>query len=518
MTIVLLLTVRLAVAQDAIYLKNRWTNEYIGYKNMEAAVNASPALATVSAEKKLLWYIERIDDSYVLLKNKDGFYLNVEKGYLEAGKVPASFFSAQWKLPAAGGYNYIINRWTGVYLNNQNGKLEASTGNPAWWSAQWAMEDQNGNALTAKDFSLTAYPTLVPDPNTYYRFQNVLANSTSYYLDIDKNRSTELISSRDYGGDNGAKAWKFTQVTPGWYKISNLKLGGNKVLAIAKNTDGTYYFVLTDFANYPNQLWRMIEYKDPVLLNFYADNKTGAENLQSKYYTLVSKQHSLEAITTKANPTDNARFLTYGLALGTNNINPFDLLLRPVPVTDLALIRNIPPSVEEQIDMVKATISNSQKLVDDAMLKATPIAVSPFKAPSGHIKGEASLQPVAGGRGDLSILANSSREYTQEEWDAAAAIAGKIPILLTNNTNDDFSYKFTYTNTNGQVVEKKYVLRQGKKTIYYMDPLDTYISIVGYTEDFSLEVYKSQKYYRSKAIKIYLDGTKLNVKESIWNW
>lgn len=505
-------------AQEAIYLKNHWTNDYIFYGTRQSIRDVTPGFYMSNSERKTLWYIERVDDNYVLLKNKDGLYLNVEKGYLEASNVPPGFFSAHWKLTVTDGYNLIINRWTGVYIHNQNGKLEASAGNAGWWSAQWTMEDKDGKPLVAKDFSLNAYTTFLPNQQQYYKLENVQIVGNPVFLDIDKKKSTDLITVNDYGGDNGGKAWKFTLVADGWYKISNLKLGGNKVLAIAKNTDGSYYLVLTDFANYPNQLWRMIEFKDPVLLSFYNDKKPGTENLQSSYYTLVSKQHGLEAIKAIVNTVDNLRLLKYGLASGLNYGNPFDLFWRPQPVSDLALLRNTPLNSQEQSAFVKASVENTMKIVEDATLKATPIAVSPFSMPKGHIKGEASLSPVTTGRGDLSVLANSDREYTQEEWDKAASIAGKIPMALYNNTNADFTYFLRYTDASGNKVEKRYIMRQGKNAIFYMDPLDTYITITGYDEDPTFTVYQSAKYYRSKAVKIYLDGTKDKVKETVWNW
>jgi len=88
--IILLLISQVLPAQEAVYLKNRWTGEYIGGEASQLVL--SPAI------KRSLWYIERVDDDFIRLRNKSDYYLNVEKGYLEAGKVPAGFFSAQWKL------------------------------------------------------------------------------------------------------------------------------------------------------------------------------------------------------------------------------------------------------------------------------------------------------------------------------------------------------------------------------------------------------------------------------------
>ena len=113
--LILILLMRISgYTQEAVYLKNRWTGEYIGGEANQLVL--SPAV------KKSLWYIERIDDDYIRFRNKSEYYLNVEKGYLEASKVPAGFFSGQWKLTITDGHQLITNRWTGAALHNQNRK------------------------------------------------------------------------------------------------------------------------------------------------------------------------------------------------------------------------------------------------------------------------------------------------------------------------------------------------------------------------------------------------------------
>ncbi|MBI5856710.1 MAG: RICIN domain-containing protein [Sphingobacteriales bacterium] len=505
-------------AQEAIYLKNRWTNEYIGYWIHESIPGGKPAFYMSTTAKKTLWFVERVDDTYVLLKNKEGLYLNVEKGYLEASKVPASFFSAQWKLPAAGGYNTIINRWTGVYIHNEYGRIEATKGSSGWYSAQWAMEDADGKPVLAKDFSLNTYTSFLPNQQMYYKMEKLTYSSAPLYLDINRAKSSDLAIATDYGGDNGGKAWKFTLVSDGWYKISNLKLGGNKVLAIAKNTNGTYYFVLTDFANYPNQLWRMIQFKDQTLINYVTEKKLQPEKFASMHYTLVSKQHGLEPIKALADMKDNPKFFSYGFNLDLYLYNPFDLFWQVKPVDDIAAIRNIPLNTAEQNALLKESIDNSTKVFNEAMLKATPIAQSPFKMPVGRIKGaELPITPV-GGRDLSALYGKNEREYTQEEWDNAVRIAGTIPIYFFNNTNTEIRFTLTYTDQWGQPVTKNYKPMAGKNGAVYLDPLCTYILLTATDPATGKELCKSNLFYRSKAVKIYLDGTVNDARFSVWNW
>ena len=518
--ICLLFTAVLLNAQESIYLKNRWTNDYIGFWTNELIKNSGQALYLSSSAKKTLWYIERVDDTWVRLRDKDGFYLNVEKGYIEASKVPPAFFSAQWKFSVIDGYNLIINRWTGVYLHNQKMEQEASAGNPAWYSAQWTMEDKNGNALAAKDFSLNAYTSLLPNQQSYYKLENIKYESTPVFLDINRTKSSELANLADYGGDNSGKAWKFTLVSDGWYKINNLKLGGSKVLAIAKNTDGKYYFVLTDFANYPNQLWRMIQFKDPTFLNYVKEKNLKPEKFSSMYYTLVSKQHHLEAITALSKIDKAPRLLYYGFNLGIYNENPFELNWRVAPVDDIAAIKNIPLSQSEQAALVKESSDRAIQILNEALLKATPIAASPFQPPVGNIKGQPVEVTAGGGFGVLlGGGLSGGREYTQEEWENAMSKAYKIPVIYYNNSNFETPITFSYTDENGQLVSRNYkAVKPGSNSAFYLDPYCTFVTLRVFDNSGFKEVYKSPKFVRVKGVKIYLNGTVNAPTSAVWDY
>ena len=506
-----LLISQILPAQEAVYLKNRWTGEYIGGEASQLVL--SPAI------KKSLWYIERIDDDYVRLRNKSDQYLNVEKGYLEASKVPAGFFSAQWKLSVIDGHHQISNRWKDIQIHTQNRKLEASKAAPGWWSAQWILEDAEGNTLNPKNFSLNAYTHFTPESGKYYKLQQINSAKEITYMDVNPKRSDELVFLPEYSGDNGGKAWRFVPVADGWYKITNLKLGGNKVLAIAKNTNGSYYFVLTDFAMYPNQLWRMIQFPDPTLKKVVADYKLSPERLATPPYTLVSKQHGLEAIHSNADTFSNSRVIAYTFNKLSAPYGPFDLMVQPGPVNDLTAIRNIPLSEQEAREQANASIQQALKVSEEAMLKATPKAVSPYKPPSGHIKGETGLNPVASGRDFGALLKNPGTEYTQEEWDAAVNAAGKIPMEIHNNTNFEVQIMLDYFDENGLQVIKRYTPTPSRKKIFVLlspDVTYLYITVLDPTNNFI--VHQSKKFYRSKAMKYFLDGNKDKVWETIWDW
>ncbi len=517
--IAFLFSATLLKAQDAIYLKSRWTGDYIYCEAKKPSPNATSNAFINHSVAKTLWYIERVDDTWVRLRTKDSLYMHVEKGKLDAGNVPSVFRSSHWKLPVKDGYNLIINRWTGVYINFEHHDLEASAAQPGWHSAQYSMEDKDGKPLAAKDFSLIAYTSLLPNQQQYYKFENLQFNPNPIYLDINRTKSTELATVGDYGGDNSGKAWKFTLVTDGWYKISNLKLGGNKVLAIAKNTDGSFYFTLTDFANYPNQLWRMIQYKDEALVKYATEKKWRPENFASMYYTLVSKQHGLEAIKSITNIADNPRLYTYGLNTGAYTFSPFDMFWRVKPVDDIAAIKNIPLSLSEQNALTKASLESAEKVINDAMLKATPVAQSPFQVPVGRIKGEPLPVGSVGGRDLGTLIGKNEKEYTQEQWNSAMEIAGKIPMYVYNNTNFEIRINISYTDQGGQPVSRTYVpIGPGKAHYFYLDPMCTYITFTGTDANSGKEVYKSTKFYRAKGVKVYLDGNVNGVKESIWNY
>ncbi len=516
---VLLFSVIGLKAQEAVYFKSRWTSDYIYCVAKNPTQNPTSNAFINLSLAKTLWFIERVDDTWVRLKSKEGLYLHVENGKLDASNVPVTFLSSHWKLPVTDGHNLIINRWTGAYINFENHDLQASAGQPGWYSAQWSMEDKDGKPLLAKDFSLNAYTSFLPSQQMYYKFESVKYDPAPVFLDINKTKSSELVNVADYGGDNSGKAWKFTLVSDGWYKISNLKLGGNKVLAIAKNTDGSFYFVLTDFANYPNQLWRIIQFKDQTLLKYITEKNIRPEAFTPMYYTLLSKQHGLEAIKAMADPSENPRIIGYGFNVGVYVQSPFDMFWRMIPVEDIAAIKNIPLSQAEQNALVKESVDNSMKIFNDAMLKATPIAESPFKQPVGRIKGEPLPVGSVNGRDLSAVTGTHQTEYTQEQWNSAMEIAGKIPMYLYNNSNFETRINISYTDQWGQPVSRNYVpIGPGKAQYFYLDPMCTYISFTGTDTNSGRVAYKSTKFYRSKAVKIYLDGNVNDVKESIWNY
>ena len=103
-------------------------------------------------------------------------------------------------------------------------------------------------------------------------------------------------------------------------------------------------------------------------------------------------------------------------------------MVQPAPVNDITAIRNIPLNENEIRELVNTTTQQALKAGEEAMLKATPKAVSPYKLPSGRIKGETGLTTVVSGRDLGSLLPGIQTEYTQEQWEAAEYAAGKIPL------------------------------------------------------------------------------------------
>ena len=110
------------------------------------------------------------------------------------------------------------------------------------------------------------------------------------------------------------------------------------------------------------------------------------------------------------------------------------------------------------------------KIFNEAMLKVTPVAQSPFQMPVGRIKGEPLPTGAVGGRNLGTITGKHEREYTQEEWDAAMNIADKIPMVMYNNTNFQIEITISYTDQGGQPVKRRYKpTAPGKNAAFYLD-------------------------------------------------
>jgi len=128
-------------------------------------------------------------------------------------------------------------------------------------------------------------------------------------------------------------------------------------------------------------------------------------------------------------------------------------------------------------------------------------------------------EAVFSGGTELGAFFNSQREYTPEERQAAMDVAGKIPMYVYNNSNIETAITINYTDQWGQPISRKYKpITTGKHIEFFLDPMCTYISFTGTEPNSGKEVYRSTKFVRSKGVKIYLDGTINNIKESVWNW
>ncbi|MBF0817978.1 glycoside hydrolase family 16 protein [Streptococcus acidominimus] len=83
---------------------------------------------------------------YVLIQNvKTGEYLHNEnqKGYVEHGKVPVTYWSAQWKKEPVGDYFRLVNRWKPtqvIHTENKQGYLEVGELHTGAWRGQWYLQ------------------------------------------------------------------------------------------------------------------------------------------------------------------------------------------------------------------------------------------------------------------------------------------------------------------------------------------------------------------------------------------
>ncbi|MBK6828986.1 MAG: hypothetical protein IPG86_19975 [Chitinophagaceae bacterium] len=76
-----------------------------------------------------------------------------------------------------------------------------------------------------------------------------------------------------------------------------------------------------------------------------------------------------------------------------------------------------------------------------------------------------------------------------------------------------------YIDENGLPVIKRYrPTPSGKKMLVLLSPDVTYLYISVLESGNSYLVYQSKKFFRSKAMKYFLDGNKDKVWETVWDW
>ena len=99
---------------------------------------------TLKNEKNAKWSKE-YRDGYTLLKNNEtGEYLNIENqtGYIEHGKVPKTWWSAQWSEVPVDGYTRFVNRWKpnmSIHTESYEGVLQYGNVPNTYWTSQWQL-------------------------------------------------------------------------------------------------------------------------------------------------------------------------------------------------------------------------------------------------------------------------------------------------------------------------------------------------------------------------------------------
>lgn len=121
-------------------IKNRQTNEYINL-----STNSDKVLVSSKASKYSEWQLVPKGE-YFLIKNVatgELLHNQSQKGYVEHGKVPETYYSAQWEKQEIDGYTRFISRWKPDQVINTEknlGYLKVSPLQSTAWSSQWAVE------------------------------------------------------------------------------------------------------------------------------------------------------------------------------------------------------------------------------------------------------------------------------------------------------------------------------------------------------------------------------------------
>lgn len=121
-------------------IKSRETGEYIHLSSNSEKVE----LANVINEQDKWQLIPK--GEYFIIKNiSTGEVLHNEnqKGFVEHGIVPETYYSAQWKKVKVGDYVRLINRWKPkqvIHTENKLGYLEIGDIHEGAWRSQWRFE------------------------------------------------------------------------------------------------------------------------------------------------------------------------------------------------------------------------------------------------------------------------------------------------------------------------------------------------------------------------------------------
>lgn len=123
-------------------IRNRQTGKFLYIEENNDKVSYGDI--TLKNEKNAKWSKE-YRDGYTLLKNNEtGEYLNIENqtGYIEHGKVPKTWWSAQWSEVPVDGYTRFVNRWKpnmSIHTESYEGVLQYGNVPNTYWTSQWQL-------------------------------------------------------------------------------------------------------------------------------------------------------------------------------------------------------------------------------------------------------------------------------------------------------------------------------------------------------------------------------------------
>ncbi|MDA3974073.1 glycoside hydrolase family 16 protein [Enterococcus thailandicus] len=122
-------------------IKNRETGEFLSL-----ATESDKVILSATNENLEKWQMIPKGE-YFLIKNartNELLHNEYQKGYVEHGVVPETYYSAQWKKETVGNYTRFVNRWKPtqvIHIENNLGYLECSPIHTGAWRSQWEMID-----------------------------------------------------------------------------------------------------------------------------------------------------------------------------------------------------------------------------------------------------------------------------------------------------------------------------------------------------------------------------------------
>ncbi len=123
-------------------LKNRYNGRYLHVQSNNNTLEAGSVPAGYWSSH---WYLEQTNPGYYRVKNRwTGGYLNIQDldGSVQVNSIPAGHWSSHWAINMINNYLQFENRWQdNNVIHNQDGGNTPNYGNVmGYWSSHWIIE------------------------------------------------------------------------------------------------------------------------------------------------------------------------------------------------------------------------------------------------------------------------------------------------------------------------------------------------------------------------------------------